>query len=91
MFRNYRKEAEAKMQGISIELEEYRRKASENMNSQALRLAEYESKMVVLSKEIERLNLVLKENSYELENSQHREKQYLQEIERLNNTLRLKV
>lgn len=47
--------------------------------------------MVVLSKEIERLNLVLKETTYEFESIQIREKQYLQEIERLNNILRLKV
>lgn len=39
------------------------------MSAQAGRLAEYEGKMVLLSKEIERLNIVLKESSYELENS----------------------
>lgn len=61
------------------------------MSSQASRLAEYEGKMVILSKEIERLNLVLKETTYEFESIQIREKQYLQEIERLNNILRLKV
>ncbi len=47
--------------------------------------------MVVLSKEIERLNIVLKETTFELEGSRGREKQCLLEIERLNNTLRLKV
>ena len=39
MFRNYRKEAQAKMQTTTSELEEYRRKTSENMSSQAARLA----------------------------------------------------
>jgi hypothetical protein len=34
---------------------------------------------------------VLKETSFELEGSHVREKQCLQEIERLNNTLRIKV
>ncbi len=66
MLRNLRKEAEAKINSISTELEEYRRKASESMSSQATRLAEYEGKMVILSKEIERLNIVLKETAYEL-------------------------
>lgn len=61
------------------------------MSEQALRLAEYQSKMVMMSKEIERLNIVLKETTYEIDNSKTREKQCLQEIERLNNTLRLKV
>jgi hypothetical protein len=34
------------------------------MSSQSSRLAEYEGKMVILSKEIERLNIVLKETTY---------------------------
>jgi hypothetical protein len=50
------------------------------MSSQAARLAEYESKMMLLSKEIERLNLVLKETAYEVEVGQVREKQCVQEI-----------
>jgi hypothetical protein len=42
------------------------------MNTQAVLLAEYENKMVILSQEIERLNMVLKETTFELDNSQNR-------------------
>jgi TolA-binding protein len=47
--------------------------------------------LLLLSQEIERLNYVLKEHTYEIELLQKKESQYLLEIERLNNTLRLKV
>lgn len=90
-FRSLKRESEVKLASLSAELEDYRRKASESVSSQATRLADYEGKMVVLTKEIERLNVVLKETTFELEGSRNREKQCTLEIERLNNTLRLKV
>lgn len=47
-------------------------------------LAKYENKIAILSTEIERLNGVLEDTTNE-------KRKYLEEIERLNNTLRLKV
>lgn len=79
------------MSGLQGELEEQKRRTVESSGVQAARIAEYESKLLVLSQEIERLNYVLKEHGYEIEVVQKKEAQYLAEIERLNNTLRLKV
>ena len=45
----------------------------------------------MFSKEIQRLNSVMKQLQQELEKYQRNESQYLGDIERLNNTLRLKV
>lgn len=59
---------------------------------------DFESKATKLMQEVERLNLVLKdlnEKNYnmasELDSYKRKENQYLGDIERLNNTLRLKV
>lgn len=77
MFKNYRRDAEAKLSSLNNELEESRRKAGETLNVQANRIVEYENKVILLSQEIERLNYHFKESSYEIESIQKKETQYL--------------
>jgi len=52
-------------------------RVNESMGVQTQKIAEYENKLLVLSQEIERLNYVLKEHSYEMELLQKKESQYL--------------
>jgi len=67
MFRNYKRESEAKIANLSHEIEDYRKRVNDSMGVQTQKIAEYENKLLVLSQEIERLNYVLKEHSYEME------------------------
>lgn len=73
------------------ESEEYKRRLNELSESRRGTLGEYENKIALLSQEIERLNIVLRTTTEEIEEFKRRDGKYLAEIERLNNTLRLKV
>ena len=48
-FKNYQKDADAKISNLNQELDDYRRKTGQSLNINANKIAEYENKILILS------------------------------------------